>query len=781
MVLPLKIQFGTGRKAVVASRLLFPVLTLVWFGSASSVAAQVAPEDEQLQTSGTDTAADEFDVPLPPPGFPLPDVEIVIDDEEFGARVPELAPEDDPELDMPLESIEEFERRLAAEQAETEPLDGQEAPLGIPALADGDPVEEIGDAPIRDAELAAPLPPLNEFELEDVEFTEPASDDDDAAEVRYAVQLTGLDLADEQTPTNLRDMFSDLSALGLGTDTAANTSQLRARLVDDSVLLQRILSSEGWYSATVRTEIEPASEGSDGRVTARISVVPGQRYIFAAINIQSSPVVPEALIRDNLALQVGEPIVATRVQGAEAQVAVALPQNGYPFAEVGQRDILLDEESGDGVYTLPVEPGPRSRFGGFRTEGNLAFSADHVALLARFERGELYDSRDVDDLRQALVATGLFTSVSVVPEQTGEDAGDGTEYTTIVVTQEAGPPRTIAASAGYGTGQGFRVEGSWTHRNLFPPEGALIASAVAGTEEQGASVTFRRSNAGKRDLTFQIGAELLHADYDAYEAYTGRIAALYSYDSTPIWQKPFTYAFGAQILATNEQVYDVARSQLDRRTFFIGGLTGQIGIDRSDDLLNPTKGFRLTALLEPEGSLQGGFSPYVRARLDGSAYFSPTDAFVVAGRFRVGTIQGVERADIAPSRRFYAGGGGSVRGFGYQELGPQALLPNPRFDPTDPDNTASPFLPRPLGGRSLVEGSLELRYRFGDFGVVGFADVGQVYGETVPDFSDLRIGVGLGGRYYTNFGPLRVDIAMPLDRRTGESSFAVYVGIGQAF
>ncbi|WP_435417023.1 BamA/TamA family outer membrane protein [Parerythrobacter aurantius] len=750
-------------------------------GMASPVLAQSAGNDDSEPAPAAVAPPPGLDVPQPPPGFPLPEIEIVIDDEEFDEQVPELAPEDDPELDLPLESIAEFERRLAAEEAGAEPLEGQEAPLGDPALADGDVVEEIGDAPIRDAELLAPLPPLEEFELETVEFTEPEGDDEAPAEVPYRVELTGLDLADSQTPTDMRDLFSDLSALGLGTDTAANISQLRARLTDDSVLLQRIVASEGWYSATVTTEIQPAAEGGDGRVAARIAVDPGPRYSFSAIDVRSGPTVPAGLVRDNLALQVGEPIVATRVQGAEAQVAVALPENGYPFAEVGRRDILLDPESGEGAYTLPVALGPRARFGGIRTDGTLAFDAEHVALLARFERGEIYDSRAVDDLRQALVATGLFNSVAVVPERTGEDAGEGTEFATIVVTQEAGPPRTLAASAGFGTGQGFRVEGSWTHRNLFPPEGALIAQAVAGTQEQGAGVTFRRSNAGRRDLTFSVGAEVLHSDYDAYEAYTGRISVLYSYDSTPIWQKPFTYAVGAQILGTNEQLFDIARGALDRRTYVIGGLTGQVGIDRSDDLLNPTEGFRLTALVEPEGSLQGGFSPYVRARLDGSAYFSPTDSLVLAGRARVGTIQGIDREDLAPSRRFYGGGGGSVRGFGYQQLGPRVLLPNPAFDPADPDEEDNPFVVRPLGGRSLVEGSVELRYRFGNFGAVAFADVGQVYAATTPDFSDLRIGIGVGGRYYTNFGPVRVDVAMPLDRRTGESSFAVYVGIGQAF
>jgi translocation and assembly module TamA len=126
-------------------------------------------------------------------------------------------------------------------------------------------------------------------------------------------------------------------------------------------------------------------------------------------------------------------------------------------------------------------------------------------------------------------------------------------------------------------------------------------------------------------------------------------------------------------------------------------------------------------------------------------------------------INGAERAQIAPSRRFYGGGGGSVRGFGFQELGPK-----------DPGN-------RPIGGRSLVEAAAEVRYRFGNYGIVGFLDGGQVYTSSLPGFTDWRFGVGIGGRFYTNFGPMRLDIATPLNRKPGESRLAVYVSIGQAF
>lgn len=761
---------AAGRRRLAVGTALYLVL------AGSSLAAQTVDPDAETQ----ETTSTEQLIPSPPADVVLPDVEPVISDDEFEETVPELDPADGMDLEGPLESIEAFERRIAAEQADVEPTEVSEPPLGEPALADGDLVEEIGDAPIRDAELAAPLPPLETFDAEPVEFAEDATDEE-VVEVAYDVQVNGLDMPDEETEADIAGMFDNLSALRDGDGEAANVAQVSARLTEDSALLQRILASEGWYEASVTTRIDRSEEANGQPLTAVLDVAPGQRFVFSDIVIDAQPTEPADLISSNLALEVGEPIIAARVQGAEANVAVRLPENGYPFATVGQRDILLDQDTGDGVYTLPIETGPRSRFGGIETTGDLAFDAEHVEVLARFERGELYDSRDVDDLRKALVATGLFNIVSVLPQQTGEPAGEGTEYATILVEQDAGPPRTLAGSAGYGTGQGFRLEGSWTHRNLFPPEGALIASAVAGTQEQGAGLTFRRSNAGRRDRTFQLRADALHSNYDAYEAFTGQLSALISYDSTNIWQKPFTYAYGARLIGTNEQDFDFDLGELDRRTFFIGGLIGQFGIDRTDSLLDATQGFRATVLVEPEGSLQDGFTPYVRARFDGSAYFSATDSIVLAGRVRVGTIQGIDRFDLAPSRRFYAGGGGSVRGFGFQELGPKVELTNPDFDPEDPDDESDPTIFRPLGGRSLNEAAAEVRYRFGNFGVVGFVDAGQVYESSVPDFSDIRFGAGIGGRYYTNFGPFRFDVAMPLDRQPGESKFAVYVSIGQAF
>jgi translocation and assembly module TamA len=696
----------------------------------------------------------------PPPDAVLPAVEPIIGDEEFEKAVPPIRAEDDPELDRPLESIADFERRQAAGNGRGPAAAASAASAPVPV--NGDAIDAIGDAPVLDTELAAPLPPLDSFDVEPVQFAE-EENGREARQVSYVVEVNGLAPADDSTDIDLADLFHDLSALYGGKGKADNAAMIRARLDADIDLMRRILASEGYYDADVRARTERRGQGRGQPLTAVLDVTPGQRYRFSEIVVDARPTVPSGLIRDNLPLAVGQPIVADRVQGAEAAIALKLPEEGYPFAQVGQRDILLDEAMGDGVYTLPVDIGPRARFGGIETTGDLAFDAEHVGVLSRFRRGDLYDSRKVDDLRQALVATGLFATVAVEPQRTGESAGDDTEYVTTMVTQQKGPPRTLAASAGYGTGEGIRLEGSWTHRNLFPPEGALIGRGLIGTQEQGLSATLRRSNAGRRDRTFELVTELLRSDYKAFEALTGRVAARVSYDSTPIWQKKLTYAYGVELIATSEDDYDFARGGRDRDFYTIFGLSGQVGIDRTNSLLDPTKGFRVTALVQPEGSLSGRFSPYARARVDASGYVSATDDIVIAGRVRVGSILGAARERLAPSRRFYGGGGGSVRGFGYQQLGPK----DPNYDP--------------IGGRSINEAALEARYRFGDFGVVGFVDAGQVYRSSTPTFTDMRFGVGLGARYYTNFGPMRIDVATPIERKPGEARISVYVSIGQAF
>ena len=166
----------------------------------------------------------------------------------------------------------------------------------------------------------------------------------------------------------------------------------------------------------------------------------------------------------------------------------------------------------------------------------------------------------------------------------------------------------------------------------------------------------------------------------------------------------------------------------------------------------------------PNCRLKGQAFGYARVQFDASAYQSVNKSVVLAGRIRLGTIVGAPRDAIAPSRRFYAGGGASVRGYGYQDIGPR-----------DPNN-------EPIGGRSLTEFSVEARVRtFGNFGVVPFLDGGNIYTSPLPKFSEFRFGTGLGVRYYSSFGPIRIDVGTPINPQPGDPRIAVYVSLGQAF
>ncbi|HEY6816152.1 MAG TPA: BamA/TamA family outer membrane protein, partial [Croceibacterium sp.] len=322
---------------------------------------------------------------------------------------------------------------------------------------------------------------------------------------------------------------------------------------------------------------------------------------------------------------------------------------------------------------------------------------------------------------------------------------------------------------GYGTGEGFKVEGSWEHRNLFPPEGLLRVRGILGTEEQLLGVTFRKNNFGGRDKILTIDAYASTIDYDAYDARTVSLVGKYERVSTLLFQKPFSYSGGLELVATSERELDADGNATGPfQDYFIAAVPGFAQVDTSDDLLDPTRGFRIGLTASPEISRTNGVeSFYLRGQLDASYYLKASDRIVLAARGRVASIPGAPLDAIAPSRRLYAGGGGSVRGYEYKGIGPQ-------------DNEGDP-----TGGRSLVELSAEARIRTpwfgGALGVVPFVDAGTVGFDPRPSFDEIKVGVGVGVRYYTSFGPLRLDVAIPLNPGPGDPDVGVYVALGHTF
>lgn len=590
-------------------------------------------------------------------------------------------------------------------------------------------------------------------------------------DVRYEVSVSGLDAL------GLTEQFRGLSALWTKRGDAANLAQIRRRTADDRNLIDILLRSVGYYGGTIKSEVVASTNaGTSAGLPTRVKfdVTPGPLYRFETVAVRppadSMSNAPEDLAEQLIGIAPGDPVDAAVVTALEDLLAAKLADAGYPFPQIGAAEIVIDHATRGATLAQLVDAGPQGVFGQTRIEGDIqGFTEKHMGVLARYKPGQAYQGLQREDLRQALVQTGLFGAVAVRPVLAGPPNADGTQTVDVVATVEAAPSRTVTASGGYNTGQGARVAASWSHRNLFPPEGSLTGRLVAAQREQLLSGEYRRRNFMARDQSLSVIASVSTEQQFAYRARSVELAGGLVRESNLIWQKPMTFSLGVQAIATRQ--LDRALQRLTGEpdsTFFILAVPGSVTFDNSDDLLNPSSGFRVTGRVSPEFTLRDGRNfNYVKVQLEGTYYQPVGDAVVVAGRLHMGTITGANRGRVAPSRRFYAGGGGSVRGFNFQGVGPQDIEG------------------LPIGGNSLTEASLEGRYRFkalgNDLGVVAFVDAGQVYTGTVPSFNSLRVGAGVGLRYYTAFGPVRIDLATPVTRRAGDPRLAFYVSIGQAF
>ncbi|MHB9879219.1 autotransporter assembly complex protein TamA [Pacificimonas sp. ICDLI1SI03] len=601
-----------------------------------------------------------------------------------------------------------------------------------------------------------PLPPIPEIEADWRSlFGELEEEDEDvealtadAAPLRYQLSRASL----SQLPFAAE--FRDLSLLVAGEgDVVPSLAELNRRVRVDRDVLMQLLRAEGYYDPLVDVRVT-IPEGEPNRRSVVFEVDTGPLYRFGEVDAQG------------LDIAEGDPVQAEEVLAAVTELNLRLPREGYPFAEVAEPEIVIDHETRLASMDLAVDPGPRGRFGDIVVSGDdPPFGARHVARLTRFKRGDVYNAEEIDDLRRALIATGLVGSADITPVR-GDTLPEGETEVELNVALSPSPPRTLAAQIAYDTEDGFRIEGSWQHRNFVRPEGALTGSLVVGTQERLAAIDFVRSNYKARDVALGGRIAAFQQDRDAFYSRGFALSGFYERETNLIWQKRWTYRLGPELVLAQERDRSaIVGVPAALRTYYIAAFPAQLSFDASNDLLNPTEGVRLLGRLSPEVSFEGGSFFYSRAEVAASTYLPLTedDSTVIALRGLVGSILGSNRRNIAPSRRFYAGGGASVRGYGFQNVGP-----------SDADRD-------PLGGRSKVEASIEGRYRFGDLGAVAFVDAGQVYTGAAPTFDSLRYGIGIGARYFTRFGPVRADIATPINRRPGEARVAVYVSIGQAF
>jgi translocation and assembly module TamA len=542
---------------------------------------------------------------------------------------------------------------------------------------------------------------------------------------------------------------------------------LLAKARSEREQLVAALYGEARYDGVVTVEIQgkdidalpPDAEFTGPQpIPVTVTIDPGQRFTLGNIQLKGDAA---GLMSADYGLITGGDASSGAILKAEALIVRALKDEGRPLAKVTDREVVADHKSLTADVTLTVAAGPIAGYGDTSVDGTEAVDRDFTRYMTGLKPGEQYSPDEIDEARDRLLGLEVFNSVTV--KEADKLDPQGNIPINVEVSERKFRYFGLGATASNTDGLGF--EGYWGHRNLFGhAEKLKFDGSISGIGAQdisklnyNAGVMFEKPGVVGPASKFYANLKTVFEHPDAYDRFSVRGETGLSYELS----KYQTVSAGVAL------EYSKIEDNLDPdpQKYLIASLPLQYVWDNRDDKLNPTKGFRFLGYAEPSYDLLGG-AVFLKLKGEGSVYQTLDDAgrFVAAGRLAMGSILGASLQEVPADRRFYAGGGGSVRGYAYQGIGPK-----------DSDDD-------PIGGLSWFETSAELRYQVTDsIGIVPFVDAGTVSVKQFPDFSDVKVGAGVGLRYITPFGPLRIDAAVPLNPDRGDPSFGIYAGIGQAF
>ena len=608
------------------------------------------------------------------------------------------------------------------------------------------------------------------FEIFGRKFFE--ADDEEVAVVADAQPYT-LDLAVAGGDADLIEAIGRASALSREADRPPpGTAGLLARARGDYGRILAALYARGHYGGSIEITIagRPAESlrvdvALPDPAPVAVTVVPGPLFRFGKLRIDGLPTTPmtredeRALDLEDWELVQGAEARSGAVLEAEGRLVELWRQRGHPKAEIATREIVADHRARTVDVTLVVHPGPAAVLGPVVVTGTERMQTAFVARQTGIRPGEPYDPDTLDGARERLNRLGVFSSVSIAED---EAVGpDGILPITFNISERK--RRLIGGGASYSSTEGATLEGYWMHRNLFGrAESLRFDASVSRIGAEGyedfnyaAATTFRKPGVftPDTDMTLQLAGE--REFVDAYESRSLSARA------------GLEHFFSPELIGRVAVNFEKAHVEdvFGENDYLLVSLPAELDYDGRDNKLDPTEGLRGTIHVEPFTNLERSTLALVaRGSLSGYLSLAEDDRMILAARGSLGSIVGGSLEEIPATRRFFLGGGGSIRGYEYRTVGPT-------------------FGDEVVGGLSFWESSLELRFRLTErLGIAPFIDAGASYEESLPDASeDIRFGAGLGVRYYTPLGPLRFDIAAPLNPRDGDPSVAFYVGLGQAF
>lgn len=570
----------------------------------------------------------------------------------------------------------------------------------------------------------------------------------------YVAAIDGLD----ETPDIREIIRASLDTFRYQQRGASSVAGLERRAENDRATLLQVMSAEAYYDATVEIRVtETPADEADARAVFDVS--PGPAYTIAAFQPAFEPHTDElpADAEVKLAAELGEGAEAhgEDIVEAESRVVRFLRRNGFPYVRFIGRRAVADTGNHTLTVTARFDPGPYTTFGPLVIDGDTKLARDYIMDRIPWEENEPYDEEKVGDFQEAMRATGLFDAVSVEPPRNPDPEQVARPITLKVADAKL---RSISGSLRYDSDLGPGARIAWRHRNLFGGAEDFRAELDASLKEQKLTFGMTHPHTPTQRWTLKESFTLRRLDDDAFaeESATARVGV-----ETSVGED---WRVGTSVEASAALV----ESDIEDDTAYLLGFPTFANLDRSNDQLNATEGFRLFLAAAPYTGLNNGDPAYFGRISLGGAFYQPLigeNRLVLAMRARAATILSRSIDDVPVNQRFFAGGGASVRGYAFQSISPT----NDAGDQT--------------GGRFLSENSLELRARFmEDLGLVAFVDTGYVAAEPFPDATEtLHVGVGGGVRYYSPVGPIRFDLAFPLHRRADDSLFEFYISLGQAF
>ncbi|MEP6830647.1 MAG: BamA/TamA family outer membrane protein [Rhizomicrobium sp.] len=543
------------------------------------------------------------------------------------------------------------------------------------------------------------------------------------------------------------------------------------RAQSDVARFQTALDSFGYYLNGVTIKIA-GHELSDPELPEILDAAPGNPPVTVDVAIDKGPLfhigtiafdgtVPAA-DRDAVRIRSGDPAIANAVLDAQAQLLSALQEDGYALAIVEAPVAFADNEQHTVNLTYRVITGPRVAIGHIVFSGLKDVHEDFVRKVLTVKPGDRYRPSRIEEARQAVAGLGVFSGVTVHAATKLDD--DGRIALTFDVQER--PQHAVSLTGTYSTDLGISLGATWSHRNLFGNAEQLNLSAAGtglGTSTSGLGYNlgaqFIKPQFGRPDRVLEFDILGVRQQLDAFDQTAESVAVYLRRKFSALWSG----SVGAMLQ------YDQVAQENTNRLYQLIALPLTVNYNStglSDLLRDPVSGGRASVAVTPTQSFGANSLAFLVLQASGSAYFDLGEPgrSVLALRALAGSIMGGSNLELPPDQRLYAGGSATVRGFAYQSIGPQFA-----------DQ-------KPVGAKSVDAATIEFRQRIlEDYGVAAFVDAGQASAVGAPFSGAVRVGAGIGARYYTPLGAVRAAIAVPLNRIPGGDAFELYIGLGQAF